>query len=95
MVEEQLVVSRNRRRRYSSYCGEIGPAPDNLIARDFKAEQAKHKWLTDITEFQFLTGKIRLSLVVDFFDGKVVSSSLSARPEAELVNTIVDKAVET
>ncbi|HAJ0492287.1 TPA: integrase, partial [Escherichia coli] len=25
------------RRRYSSYCGEIGPAPDNLIARDFKA----------------------------------------------------------
>lgn len=26
MVEEQLVVSRNRRRRYSSYCGEIGPA---------------------------------------------------------------------
>ncbi|EAB1455468.1 hypothetical protein D6X60_23950 [Escherichia albertii] len=23
MVEEQLVVSRNRRRRYSSYCGEI------------------------------------------------------------------------
>ncbi|EJZ4095033.1 integrase, partial [Escherichia coli] len=25
MVEEQLVVSRNRRRRYSSYCGEIGP----------------------------------------------------------------------
>ncbi|STF85885.1 putative transposase protein [Escherichia coli] len=68
---------------------------NNFIARDFKAEQAKHKWLTDITEFQFLTGKIRLSLVVDFFDGKVVSSSLSARPEAELVNTIVDKAVET
>lgn len=25
MVEEQLVVSRSRRRRYSSYCGEIGP----------------------------------------------------------------------
>ncbi|EFC6422052.1 integrase [Escherichia coli] len=46
MVEEQLVVSRNRRRRYSSYCGEIGPAPDNLIARDFKAEQPNQKWLS-------------------------------------------------
>ncbi|EFF9708406.1 integrase [Escherichia coli] len=43
MVEEQLVVSRNRRRRYSSYCGEIGPAPDNLITRDFKAEQPNQK----------------------------------------------------
>ncbi|EFV9166231.1 integrase, partial [Shigella sonnei] len=28
---------------YSSYCGEIGPAPDNLIARDFKAEQPNQK----------------------------------------------------
>lgn len=48
MVEEQLVVSRNRRRRYSSYCGEIGPAPDNLLARDFKAAKPNQKWLTDI-----------------------------------------------
>ncbi len=68
MVEEQLVVSRNRRRRYSSYCGEIGPAPDNLIARDFKAEQPNQKWLTDITEFQLPAGKVWLSPVVDCFD---------------------------
>ncbi len=73
MVEEQLVVSRNRRRRYSSYCGEIGPAPDNPIARDFKAEQPNQKWLTDITEFQLPAGKVWLSPVVDCFDGKVVS----------------------
>ncbi|EKH4848761.1 IS3 family transposase, partial [Escherichia coli] len=95
MVEEQLVVSRNRRRRYSSYCGEIGPAPDNLIARDFKAEQPNQKWLTDITEFHLPAGKVWLSPVVDCFDGKVVSWSLSTRPDAELVNTMLDSAVET
>ncbi|EBI4024279.1 IS3 family transposase [Salmonella enterica] len=95
MVEEQLVVSRNRRRRYSSYCGEIGPTPDNLIARDFKAEQPNQKWLTDITEFQLPAGKVWLSPVVDCFDGKVVSWSLSTRPDAELVNTMLDNAVET
>ena len=95
MVEEQLVVSRNRRRRYSSYCGEIGPAPDNLIARDFKAEQPNQKWLTDITEFQLPAGKVWLSPVVDCFDGKVISWSLSTRPDAELVNTMLDSAVET
>ena len=95
MVEEQLVVSRNRRRCYSSYCGEIGPAPDNLIARDFKAEQPNQKWLTDITEFQLPAGKVWLSPVVDCFDGKVVSWSLSTRPDAELVNTMLDSAVET
>jgi len=94
-VEEQLVVSRNRRRRYNSYCEEIGPAPDNLIARDFKAEQPNQKWLTDITEFQLPAGKVWLSPVVDCFDEKVVSWSLSTRPGAELVNTMLDNAVET
>ncbi|HCJ9460657.1 TPA: hypothetical protein NV935_001480 [Escherichia coli] len=45
MVKEQLVVNWNHRRHYSPYCGEIGPAPDNFIARDFKAEQPNQKWL--------------------------------------------------
>ncbi|EPD1322747.1 hypothetical protein ACR6A0_005307, partial [Escherichia coli] len=33
-------------------------------------------------------GKVWLSPVVDCFDGKVVSWSLSTRPDAELVNTV-------
>ena len=33
--------------------------------------------------------------MVDCFDGKVVSWSLSTRPDAELVNTMLDNAVET
>lgn len=95
MLEEQLVVSRNRRRRYSSYCGEIGPAPDNILARDFKASQPNQKWLTDITEFQLPMGKVWLSPVVDCFDGKVVSWSLSTRPDAELANTMLESAIGT
>jgi len=95
MVEEQLVVSRSRRRRYSSYCGEIGSAPDNLIARDFKAALPNQKWLTDITEFQLPAGKVWLSPVLDCFDGKVVSWSLSMHPNAELANTMLEKAIDT
>lgn len=95
MAEEKLVVSRTRRRRYSSYCGEIDPAPDNLLARDFKAAQPNQKWLTDITEFQLPAGKVRLSPVVDCFDGKVVSWSLSTRPDAELANTMLEGAIST
>ncbi len=51
--------------------------------------------LTDITEFLIPAGKVWLSPVVDCFDGKVVSWSLSTRPDAELVNTMLDNAVET
>lgn len=84
-----------RRRRYSSYCGEIGPAPDNLLARDFNAEQPNQKWLTDITEFQLPSGKVWLSPVIDCFDGKVVSWSLGTRPDAELANTMLEGAIST
>lgn len=95
MVEEQLVASRNRRRLYSSYCGEIGPAPDNLLARDFKAAKPNHKWLTDITEFQLPAGKVWLSPVVDCFDGKVVSWSLGTHPDAALASTMLEGAIST
>lgn len=95
MVEEKLVVSRSRRRKYSSYCGEINAAPENLLARDFKAGSPDKKWLTDITEFQLPAGKVYLSPVLDCFDGKVVSWSIGRHPNAQLVNTMLDEAINT
>ena len=95
MSEETLVVSKARRRRYSSYCGEIGPALDNLLARDFNAVLPNQKWLTDITEFQLPAGKVWLSPVVDCFDGKVVSWSVGTRPDAMLANSMLESAIET
>lgn len=95
MAEEQLVVKRTRRRRYNSYCGEIGPAPDNLLARDFSSCRPNEKWLTDITEFQLPAGKVYLSPVIDCFDGLVVSWSIGTRPDATLVNTMLDDALDT
>lgn len=83
-LPRQRLLRRNR----------TGPAPDNLIARDFKAEQPERKWLTAITECRVPTGKVGLSPVVDCFGGKVVSGSLSTRPDAEQVSTRPDNAVE-
>ncbi|MDP9917505.1 transposase InsO family protein [Variovorax boronicumulans] len=80
---------------YGSYLGEISPAPDNLLNRDFRAGAPNEKWLTDITEFQIPAGKVYLSPMIDCFDGMVVSWSLGTRPDAELVNTMLDAAIET
>src|SRR5690606_21639205 len=35
MKQEGLVVAQPKRRRYGSYLGEISPAPENTIAREF------------------------------------------------------------
>ena len=95
MKQESLIVARPKRRRYGSYLGEISPAPDNLIERDFTAAAPNEKWLTDISEFQIPAGKVYLSPMIDCFDGQVVSWSISTRPDAELVNTMLDAAIET
>ena len=94
MKQECLVVAAIKRRRYGSYLGEISPAPDNLINRDFQAATPNEKWLTDITEFQILAGKVYLSPMIDCFDGLVISWSIGTRPDADLVNTMLDAAIE-
>ena len=95
MKQERLVVTVKKRRPYGSYLGEISPAPDKLINRDFQASAPNEKWLTDITEFQLPAGKVYLSPMIDCFDGLVVSWSIGTRPDAELVNTMLDEAVES
>ena len=94
MLQECLVVATRRRRRYGSYMGEISPAPENIINRDFQAATPNEKWLTDITEFQIPAGKVYLSPMIDCFDGLVISWSIGTRPDADLVNTMLDAAIE-
>jgi len=95
MKQECLIVAANKRRPYGSYLGEISSAPENLINRDFRAATPNEKWLTDITEFQIPAGKVYLSPVIDCFNGLVVSWTIGTRPDSDLVNTMLDAAIET
>jgi transposase InsO family protein len=95
MQQEGLAAATARRRRYGSYRGEISPAPENIINRDLCAAAPNQKWLTDITEFQIPDGKVYLSSVIDCFDGLVVSWSIGTRPDAALVNIMLDSAIES
>ena len=66
MTANGLVPPLKRARRYSSYKGEIGgEAPDNLVNRDFHAEEPNRLWVTDLTEFSIPAGKACLSPVID------------------------------
>ena len=51
MKEEQLVVKIKRTRKYNSYQGEISPAVDNLINRNFSASKPNEKWLWIVNTF--------------------------------------------
>ena len=93
MKEMRLTVKQPRRARYSSYKGEITPAAENLIDRDFKAPCPNEKRLTDITEFGLSDGKVYLSPMIDCFDGMPVTWTIGTSPDADLVNTMLDQAI--
>ena len=97
MAEEGCRVAYlKRRRRYSSYRGEISDAPPNLVERKFRAGGPNELWLTDITEFKLPGGeKAYLSPVIDCFDGLVVSWRIGRRPNAALANGSLEDACGT
>lgn len=95
MREEKLTVPTKQTRKYSSYKGEITPEVDNIINRDFHAEQPNTKWLTDITEFAIPAGKVYLSPVIDCFDGMVVKWNIGTTPDSLLVNKMLEDAIGT
>lgn len=95
MKEDGLIVRPKRRRKYSSYMGEISPAVPNEINRDFHAERPNEKWLTDITEFSIKAGKVYLSPIIDCFDGMPVAWTIGTHPNAELVNVMLKQAIAT
>ena len=81
MQEENLVVPFVKMKKYSSYVGEVTPAVENLVKRDFHAGKPNELWLTDITEFHIPSGKIYLSPMIDCFDGLPVSWTIGTSPQ--------------
>lgn len=97
MGEEGLVVvfAKKRKRKWSSYGGEVSEAPANLVNRDFHADEPNRLWLTDITEFSLPFGKAYLSPIIDCFDGMVVSWKVSRHPTGGLATSMLEEAAET
>jgi len=93
MRDEGLVAcAAKKKRRYSSYAGEISEAPPNLLRDErgrhhFHADKPNDLWITDVTEFRIPAGKVYLSPIVDCFDGMPLSWSISTSPDAEMANS--------
>ena len=93
MKEEGLAIAFVKKKRYSSYKGEISPEVPNLLNRDFHADSPGQKLLTDITEFSIPAGKVYLSPFVDCYDGMVISWSIGTSPNAELANSMLRNGI--
>ncbi|AXK46627.1 IS3 family transposase [Brachybacterium saurashtrense] len=69
------------------------PVHDDLVTRDFSADDVNELWLTDITEHWTDEGKLYLCAIKDVFSGRIVGYSISDRMKARLAVNALDNAV--
>ena len=81
-----------RKRKYSSYKGEIGKKVDNLIQRQFEASKPMEKCYTDVTEFAIPSSnqKLYLSPVLDGFNSEIIAYNLSTTPNLEQMKMMLE-----
>ena len=89
-----LTARIRRKRKYSSYQGEIGKKAENLIQRQFEASRPMEKCYTDVTEFAIpaSTQKLYLSPVLDGFNSEIIAYNLSTSPNLEQVEAMLNQA---
>ena len=69
------------------------PVAANVLNREFTAEKAHQKGVSDITYIATLEGWLYLAVVLDLFTRKVVGWSMSERIESRLVVDALEMAV--
>ena len=83
-----------RPKKYRSFKGEVGQAAPNELQRQFQADAANEKWVTDVTEFNVAGEKLYLSPVLDLYNGEIIAFETNRRPVFDLVGSMLKKALE-
>ena len=86
-------VIRKKKKKYAVSTPET--TAENILKRDFYAQEPNEKWSTDVSEFKIPGDKkkLYLSAILDLYDRSVVSYVISSRNDNRLVFETFDKAV--
>jgi putative transposase len=74
--------------------GKVGPpVHDDLVERDFTAQEPNALWLADITEHPTREGKLYLCAIKDMFSNRIVGYCMDSRMKSRLATTALHSAV--
>jgi len=88
------LLGKRQKEKYHSYKGETGKIADNIIARDFHADEPLKKWSTDVSQFSLPWGKCYLSPILDMATNEIIAYDLSRNPTFQQVTDMLDRAFE-
>ena len=76
--------SELRRKRWQN-CGQGLHRDENVLNRNFEAEQPNQKWATDISYIRTKQGFVYLSVIRDLYDNSIIAYKTSTRQTVMLV----------
>ena len=91
-IGDLQAVIRRRPKKYRKVKPDY--VAENVLAREFTAENPNQKWCTDVTEFKYGNGKkAYLSAIIDLYDKSIVSYVLGHSNNNDLVFKTVRPAI--
>ncbi len=95
LMKDHGLFGRPSGRRSRNRGSSRGCVAEALLSFRFHADRPKHKWVSDITEFATVDGKLYLCQVRDLYDGVSVGWSLDKRQTSRLVIDAAAMAIRT
>ena len=84
MKKYDLLSEIRRRRRWRQMSAQTHKY-DNLLNREFHADQPNHKWVTDISYIRTRQGVLYLSIIRDLFDNSIIAYKTGTTQSVNLV----------
>ena len=86
MKKYDLLSEIHRQRKWRQMSTQLHKY-DNLLNREFHADQPNHKWVTDISYIRTRQGVLYLSIIRDLFDNSIIAYKTGT---TQTVNLVLD-----
>lgn len=93
MKKYGLLSEIRRRRRWRQMSTQLHKY-DNLLNREFHADQPNHKWVTDISYIRTRQGVLYLSIIRDLFDNSIIAYRTGTTQSVNLVLDTIRLAMQ-
>ncbi len=93
MKKYDLLSEIRRQRKWRQMSTQLHKY-DNLLNREFHADQPNHKWVTDISYIRTRQGVLYLSIIRDLFDNSIIAYKTGTTQSVNLVLDTIRLAMQ-
>ena len=95
LMKELKLKCRIKIKKWHPFKGTAGVTAANLLNRNFAAAGPNEKWVTDVTQFNLFGKTVYLSVIMDLYDGYVVTYNIGENHRISMITDTLENALKT